>query len=60
MKIQTVIALFFFGFMTFAATADECTQTCEDDYTACKGVAESTTAKQACEDDVKACKADCK
>lgn len=51
MKIQTVIALFFLGFMTFAATADECTQTCEDDYTACKGVAESTTAKQACEDD---------
>ena len=60
MKIQTVIALFFFGFMTFAVAADECPQTCEDDYTACKGVAESATAKQACEDDVKACKADCK
>ena len=60
MKNQTIIALFFFGFMAFSAAADECIQTCEDDYNSCKEVAESTTAKQACEDDVKACKVDCK
>lgn len=60
MKIQTVAALFFSGFMTFTAVADECKQTCEEDYSACKGVAESATAKQACEDDVAACKAECK
>jgi hypothetical protein len=60
MKIQTLAALFFSGFISFTAAADECKQACEDEYQACKGVAESATAKQACEDDVAACKAECK
>ena len=60
LKIQTITALLFTGFMAFTAAADECTQTCEEDYKACKEVAESGTAKQACEDDIQACKADCK
>lgn len=60
MKIQTVAALLFSGFVAFTAAADECKQTCDDDYKACKAVAESATAKQACEDDVATCKADCK
>lgn len=60
MKIKAITVLLFSAFMTVTAMADECTQTCEEDYKACKEVAESGTAKQACEDDVTTCKAECK
>jgi hypothetical protein len=59
MKIQTITALMFSALMAVPAMANECTQTCEEDYKACKEVAESGTAKQACEDDIQSCKADC-
>ena len=52
MKIKTIAVLFFSGLISFTTFADECTQTCEEDYKACKEVAESATAKQACEDAV--------
>ena len=59
MKIKTIAVLFFSGLISFTTFADECTQTCEEDYKAWKEVSESATAKQACEDDVAACKAEC-
>lgn len=60
MKNQAIAVLFFSGFITFTAAADECIQTCETEYDSCKAVAESATASKACEDDVTSCKADCK
>lgn len=59
-KTLAIAALFFSGLMTFTAAADECIQTCETEYGACKAVAESATATKACEEDVTSCKADCK
>lgn len=60
MKIQAIAALFFSGLIAFTATADECVQTCESEYDACKAVAESATATKACEEDITSCKAECK
>jgi hypothetical protein len=44
---------------SFAVSANECTDICNQDYKDCKAVAETGTAKQACEDDLKECKAQC-
>ena len=60
MKLRSLAVLLVSCVFGMSAMADECTQTCDEDYAACKEVAETATAKQACEDDVNSCKADCK
>jgi len=59
MKNLSVAAIIFSGLISMTASADECTQTCEQDYSDCKAVAETPTAKQACETDIKECKEGC-
>jgi hypothetical protein len=59
MKSMKFAVLFFSALVSFTVVADECTNTCEEEYKSCKEVAESATAKQACEDDLKSCKDDC-
>lgn len=60
MKTRSIAAIILTTLFALPALANECEQTCDQEYNECKDVAESATAKQACEDDVKACKAECK
>ncbi len=60
MQIRQLIAIALVTLFTSAVLADECTETCESNYRACKNVAESTTAKSACEDKLKQCKVSCR
>lgn len=61
MKFQPLAtALLVSALLGMSAQADECTATCEQEYTDCKASAETDTAKKACDEDVKQCKADCK
>lgn len=60
MKNISLTALLLTGLFSVPALANECIQTCEQEYSDCKAVAESKTAKQGCEDDVQQCKEECK
>lgn len=59
MKIRILAVMAISSALCLPALANECTETCEQEYQDCKAVAESATAKQACDDDVAQCKADC-
>lgn len=57
---RNTIAALILGFsLPLSAIANECVQTCEQEYQECLGVAETETAKKACEDDITTCKQEC-
>ncbi|HQQ63934.1 MAG TPA: hypothetical protein PLF22_10215 [Pseudomonadales bacterium] len=60
MKSKVTILIFFITLFSTFVFSDECANTCDQDYTDCKKVAESNTQKQACEADVRECKQACK